>query len=239
MIRILLTLLLTYFFVSLCIRWKTHDCRFHLLFPIHFSLALITAFICGTWFLTGREFVFDYGSLWGCIQRGSLEALSAPMSIVGVGSVLLGWTYGERDKRTLGKRQVDMVHHFFGHGYTISLIVHIVSTVLCLIMLKCASREASLWSFVTVFWGFVSQAIVCLFVTLNRKKQESLALALWETDRRGKDTFQVIQNMVEYLSDADVRCSKAYRTMLGSIFVIGSTVLTTEHAWITAFPPNG
>lgn len=217
MVKILLTFLIVYFLISLLICLITHDLKLHLFFPIHFSLALITLYICAKWFLTGTEFVFNYGSLWICIQRGSLKALSETMSIVGVGSVLLAWTYGERDKCTLGKRQIDMVHHIFGHGYTVSLMSHIGSSVLCLMMLKSSASEASLWSFITVLWGCVTQATICLFITLNRKERERLALELWERDRRERDTFQVIRDMARYLNDADVRNNIEYRSMIGRI----------------------
>ena len=209
------TLLIVWVLVLLIIRIFTRDTKIHLLFPVHFSLAIITVYICFKWFSSEKEFVFNYGLLWRCIERGSLEALTEALGIIGVGSVLLGWTYGERDKLTLGKRQDDMVHHIWGYGYALSFITHIGATVLCLIMLKCAALEASLWAFITVLWGFVSQVIICLVITLNGKRREKIALMLWERDRWEKKKSLVIQNMAEHLSNADVRNNGNYLDMMG------------------------
>lgn len=217
MIRILLVLLLVYLVVSRLLCLGTWDHKFHLFFPVHVSLFLITIYICFKWFIEGTEFVFDYGPIWGYVQRGSLEALSSTMGIVGVGSVLLGWTYGERDKLTLGKRQIDMVDYRFGRSYPAVLVIHVASTVLSLVTMKCAAREASLWSFITVLWGFLSQAAICLLITLNRKNREKIALALWERECQEIDKPQVIEKMAKQLAEADVRNNKEYRIMIGRI----------------------
>lgn len=217
MIRILLALLLFYLVASCLICLRRWDHKFHLFFHVHLSLFLITICICYKWFVEGTEFVFDYGAIWGYIQRGSLEALSSAMGIVGVGSILLSWTYGERDKLTLGKPQIDMVNYLFGQNYPFFLVIHVASTVLSLVTMKCAAREASLWSFITVLWGFLSQAVICLSITLNRKNREKIALALWERECQEIDKPLVIEKMAKHLAEADVRNNKEYRIMMGRI----------------------
>ena len=216
MIIIFLVLLGIWVAISLII-YNVFDKKIHGIFPIHFSLAIVTILICCYWFLSENEFMFDYGPIWSYIEKGSLEALSETMKIIGIGSVLLSWTYGERDKLTLGKKQADMVRYLFGPGYTTSFMTHISSAVLCLIMLKSNAREASLWTFVTVLWGCISQVCICLIITLNSEQREKIALKLWEKDNDKEDNFQVIQNMAEYLSDAHIRNNKKYLAMMGKI----------------------
>lgn len=213
--ELLVTLLVVFFTVSVAMG-RTHDRKLHLWFPGHFSLAIVTTYISLRWFVTGQEFLFSYGQIWGIVERGSLDALSSTMGIVGVSCILLGWTYGDRDKVTLGKRQIDMIHHTLGYGYAVSLVTHFAATALCILMLKCTAREAALWAFATVLWGCIPQANICLCIALNRKNREQLALDLWKKECSEKDDkFEVIQNMAEHLNDVDARHNKEYRRAMG------------------------
>lgn len=196
---------------------RGHNRKLHLLFPVHLSLALVTFCISLNWFAIGQEFLFYYGSVWDVVERGTLEALSSAVSIVGVSSILLGWTYSERDKFTLGKRQIDMIHHKLGHGYALSMITHFSATALCILTLKCSAREATLWAFVTVLWGCIPQVFICLCIALNRENREKLALELWKNASTEKtDKFSVIQEMVRYLDDVDVRHHRGYRDSIST-----------------------
>ena len=194
-----------------------YDNRLHILFPGHITLAIITTYISLNWFKTGQEFLFNYGSFWTIVERGSLEALSSAMGIIGVGCVLLGWTYSERDKVSLGKKQIDMVHYKLGYGYAVSIVIHFASTALCVVMLTCKAREAALWAFFTVLWGCFPQAYICLWIALNRKERENLALKLWKEDGKNKEEkFDAILKMAGYLSDASVRHNRKFCKELGS-----------------------
>lgn len=122
------------------------------MFPGHFALAFFTTVLCIRLFATDRDLI-DYGCFWNVIERGTIEALTSVMSIVGVGSILLGWIYSERDKLTLGKSQIDMIHYCYGWGYAGSIIIHFGASALAILMLKCAAKEAALWAFFTVAWG--------------------------------------------------------------------------------------
>lgn len=214
--ELILTLLVVVPFVSVMMN-RRHNRKLHVLFPIHISLALVTFFISFNWFATGREFHFNYGSIWDAVERGTLEALSSAVSIVGVSCILLGWTYSERDKLTLGKRQIEMIHYKLGYGYALSLITHFGATALCSLMLKCSAREATLWAFITVLWGCIPQAFICLCIALNRENREKLALELWKkANIKEVNKFSVIQEMVRYLDDVDVRHHREYRDAIST-----------------------
>lgn len=214
--ELILTLLIVVTFVSMIMN-RCHNCKRHILFPIHISLALVTFYISFNWFITGQEFHFNYGSIWAVVERGTLEALSSAVSIIGVSCILLGWTYSERDKRTLGKRQIEIIHYKLGYGYALSLITHFGATALCSLMLKCSAREATLWAFITVLWGCILQAFICLCIALNRENREKLALELWKKDNTKEvNKFAAIQKMVRYLDDVDVRHHRGYRDSIST-----------------------
>ena len=180
-----------------------------------YLLCLVTLFVGFSWFVIGQEFSFAYGDVWEIVERGSLEALASVMGIVGVGSVLLGWSYSGRDKITLGRKQIDMVHYRFGLGYSGSIVVHFGSTALCILAVECNAREMALWAFITVVWGCIPQALICIQIAMNLKKREELALALWEQDGNlKKETNSVIRKMVRHLKDSDVYYNKEYRNVL-------------------------
>lgn len=207
-------------FIALCVSIiinRHHNRKLHLLFPTHVSLAVVTFCISLNWFATGQEFIFNYGSMWDVVERGTLEALSSVMSIVGVSCILLGWTYSERDKLTLGKRQIEMIHCRLGYGYALSLIIHLGATALCNLMLKCSAREATLWAFITVLWGCIPQAFICLWIALNRENREKIALELWKkATTKEVNKFLVIQEMVGCLNDVDVRHHRGYRDAIST-----------------------
>lgn len=191
--------------------------KIHVMFPVQLALALASVIICGFWFITGKD-VFDYGCLWVIIERGTLEALTSVMSIVGVGSILLGWIYSERDKLTLGKSQIDMIHHCYGSGYAGSIAVHFGSTALAILMLNCIAKEAALWSFATVAWGCIPQVLICLQIAMNRDNRESLALQLWKHEGCiPENQLSVIHKMAAYLSETDVRLNSDYCKTLGAV----------------------
>lgn len=231
-IILVLLVLVVLIVTTMCIAYRQ---KIHLFFPIHFALALITMFISLRWFITGQEFLFSYGNVWEAVKRGSLDALSSVMSIVGVTCLLLGWSYSERDKVTLGKRQIDMIHHILGHGYALSIVTHIATTAGCMIMTKCSAKEAALWAFVTVIWGCIPQALICLYVTLNRKNRENLALKIWKHDgKKTDDGFMVVCSMAKHLGDIDVRHNKEYcKTMSGILISWLRNCNTGEHFCIT------
>ncbi|MGM9628948.1 MAG: hypothetical protein ACI3V4_12830 [Faecousia sp.] len=211
-------LLVIELFISIVLS-RINDNKIHILFPSHFALALVTLFISAYWFITGQKTLVDYGNAWRVIERGSLEALTSVMSIAGVSSILLGWIYGERDKITLGKPQIDMIHYVFGPGYAFSLVTHFAATALCIAMAKCAAKEAALWAFLTVVWGCIPQAIICLYIALNRGQREELAIQLWQYDGRDSTTqLSAVRKMAGYLSDVDVRHNKKYCDTLCNIF---------------------
>lgn len=189
----------------------------HVLFPCHFALAFIASLLCIFWFLTGHEFM-NYGSLWTVIERGTLKALASVMSIVGVGSILLGWIYSERDKFTLGKSQIDLIHYCYGSGYAGSIVVHFGASALTLLMLECAAREAALWLFFTVTWGCIQQVWICLEIALNKVRREKLALQLWCQDGTvHNQQILVIQKMAGFLSEADIRYNLRYCETLATV----------------------
>lgn len=191
--------------------------KIHVLFPCHFALAIIAGLLCIYWFCTGHEYM-HYGSLWTVIERGTLKALTSVMSIVGVGSILLGWIYSDRDKLTLGKSQIDLIHYCYGSGYAGSLVIHFGVSALAILMLECAAREAALWAFFTVAWGCIQQVWICLGIAMNRVRRERLALQLWNQEGTIRDKqMTIIQKMAEFLSEADIRYNADYREALASV----------------------
>lgn len=217
--ELILTLLIVVPLVSTIMNWY-HYRKLHVLFPFHIALAFVTFCISINWFATGQEFHFDYGSIWDIVERGTLDALSSAVSIMGVSCILLGWTYGDRDKVTLGQRQIEMIHYKLGFGYALSLITHFAATALCSLMLKSNAREATLWAFITVLWGCIPQAFICLCIAMNRKNREKLALELWKIDNaKEADKYLAIQRMVRHLDDIDVRHHKEYRDSLSTVII--------------------
>lgn len=194
------------------------DKRFHFLFPLQFAFALITLSVSIHWLIAGEAVLINCSAFWEIVERGSLESLSSVMSIVGIGSILLGWVYSDRDKITLGKRQIDMIQYQYGYSYACSLITHFGATALCILMAKCFAKEAALWAFITVAWGCIPQSLICLQIALNRGTREDLALKLWKKDAKVCDSrVVVIFEMTEYLSEASVRYSKKFRDGLSSM----------------------
>ncbi len=162
--------------------------------------------------------MIDYGCFWNVIERGTIEALTSVMSIVGVGSILLGWIYSERDKLTLGISQIDMIHHCYGWGYAGSIIIHFGASALSILMLKCAAKEAALWAFFTVVWGCVPQAWICLTIAMNREHREILAVQLWKQQGSVRnEQVGVIHKMAGYLNETEVRYNSKYSEALGSV----------------------
>ena len=191
--------------------------KIHVMFPGHFALATIALLFSAHWFGTGEDWI-DYGSFWNIVERGTIEALTSVMSIVGVGSILLGWIYSERDKLTLGKSQVDMIHYCYGFGYAGSVIVHFGASALAILMLKCTAKEAALWAFFTVAWGCIPQAWICLMIAMNRERREVLAVQLWKQDGCIRNhQIHVVHEMAGYLNETDVRYNPRYRNALGTV----------------------
>lgn len=191
--------------------------KIHVMFPGHFALATIALLFSAHWFGTGKDWI-DYGSFWNIVERGTIEALTSVMSIVGVGSILLGWIYSERDKLTLGKSQVDMIHYCCGFGYAGSVIVHFGASALAILMLKCTAKEAALWAFFTVAWGCIPQAWICLMIAMNRERREVLAVQLWKQDGSIRNhQIHVVHEMAGHLNETDVRYNPRYCNALGTV----------------------
>lgn len=205
--------------LSLMMR-SEYNKRFHLFFPVQVAFMIMSAVVSFCWFATGREFVFYYGPYWEIIERGTLKALSSVTGTIGVSCLFLGWTYSEREKFTLGCRQIDIVRYRYGLGYGLSIIIHFAATVLCGILLECKAREAALWAFTTIVWGCIPQALICLRIVINREHREKRALELWaQKGENSADRFLVLQDMAKYLTDADVHRNMGYRETMGKVIM--------------------
>lgn len=154
----------------------------HMWFSLQATFIISTFIIAIYWFVSGNEFLFDYGDAWLIIERGTLKSISSVVGVVGIGSLLLGWTYGERDKVTLGKTQIDIIHYLYGIGYSLGIILHFIATALCIILIECEAKEASMWAFITVIVGCVPQMSICLRVVFNLANRERVALLLWKIE---------------------------------------------------------
>lgn len=220
-VLLLLTLIMS-MLLHFCYEWrKKHKCiaerKLHVMFPGHLAFALASVIISGYWFATGKE-AFVYGYWWIIVERGTLEALTSVMSIVGVGSILLGWIYSERDNLTLGKSQIDMIHYRYGLGYAASIVTHFGATALAILMLKCTAKEAALWAFATVAWGCIPQVLICVQIAMNRKNRETLALQLWRHEGLiPENQLSVIHRMIDCLSETEVRFNSDYCKTLGAV----------------------
>lgn len=187
------------------------------LFPSQFGLAGIALFICGYWFFTGRS-LLTCDLFQNAIERGTFEALSSVMGIVGIGSLFLGWIFSERDKCTMGKSQIEMIHFCYGRGYGLSIVVHFVFTAVTLIMVNCKAREPALISFLTLAWGCVPQVLICMRIGMNKSIRRKLALKLWAKDGENADNLlATVHAMAAYLSDTQIRYDTGYIEVLSGI----------------------
>lgn len=217
----------------------------HFMFPAQTTFLVITIIVSLYWFFSDKEFLFYYGRLWKFVQKGSLEAISSTTAIIGVSSLLLGWTYGERDKTTLGKPQIEVIHYLYGRGYGISIIFYFVSTALCLLFVACRAKEAALWAFFTVIFGVLTQIIICIRIVFDLDNREKNVLLLWQIEsniippkkgivsrilKKNKQTcctctstkevrLEVINDMANNLSDSYIRHNDKYMATIAEIIV--------------------
>ena len=187
------------------------------LFRSQFGLAGLALFICGYWFFTGRS-LLTCGLFQNAVERGTFEALSSAMGIVGIGSLFLGWIFSERDKCTMGKSQIEMIHLCYGRGYGLSIVVHFVFTAVTLIMINCKARGPALISFLTLAWGCVPQMLICMRIGMNKSMRRKLALKLWAKDGENADNLlATVHAMAAYLSDTQIRYDMEYIKVLSGI----------------------
>ncbi len=203
------------------ILYKTENSlkTYSLWFSIQCAFMAMSTLIALHWLFSGTPFAFNYNyefwNIYTVLEKGSLDALSSTASIIGIGSILLAWTYKERDTITLGKPQIEMIHLKYGRGYGLSLVLHFSATALCILAAECGAKETAMWAFVTLLSGCIPHAAICLWITWNRGKQEKLALELWEQDiQAAHGSFQVIQNMIVHLEHTEVRNHRGYRKKL-------------------------
>lgn len=193
--------------------------RVHFLFPVQLFLALMSFGISVCWFTTGQEFLYNYGNFWDMVERGTLDSLSSVTGTIGVSCLFFGWTYSEREKVTLGYRQIDIVRYKYGFGYGLSIFIHFSATVLCSILLKCKAREAALWTFLTIVYGCVPQVLIFLRIVINKENREKIALDQWCYEaEEASEKIYILQNMTKHLSDINVYHNTEYRNTLGYVF---------------------
>lgn len=206
--------------------WKKRG-KYPGLLIIQFFLAVL-ALLWGTiWFLTGIELLPQGCWIWAILQRGSLSAVETVAGILGIGNILFGWIYSERNKLVLGKTQFDLIQNRYGNLYTASVITHFSATVLCLLFAKTGSREGTLFSFLALLWGCIPQAMICYQIAFNQKSSEDLAIHLWrENEITDYKKASIITEMIGYLGDVAVYRNQYYRELLFNKFA----------EWIRKFP---
>lgn len=195
-------------------RQKNKYCGF---FLTQFFLFLSALLFSWCWFFTGKEITPLDHWVWTILQRGSLAAIETSAGILGIGNFLFVWIYSERDKLTLGKSLSDLISRQMGNiTYTLSVIVHFVTTVLCPLLAKIGAREGALLSFLTLIAGCILQAMVCFRIALNREERERLAIEAWKAESIEGCYLEtpVIANMTEFLRDPVVYTNQKYRETL-------------------------
>ena len=187
------------------------------LFYTQLFLFMATLFFSSHWFLSGGEFTpADYW-IWTILQRGSLAAIETSAGILGIGNFLFVWIYSERDKLTLGWSQSDLIERQLGrYTYTLSVTVHFISTVLCVLLTKTGVREGAFLAFLTLISGCVLQAMICFRIALNRRGREKLAIKAWEEEPLQGSYLEtpVITKMSGFLGDPAVYANQEYREVL-------------------------
>lgn len=196
---------------------KQHQREYIGLFFTQLFLFAATLLFSGHWFLSGREFTPPDYWVWTILRRGSLAAIETSAGILGIGNFLFVWIYSERDKLTLGRSQSDLIERQLGPcTYTLSVTVHFISTVLCLLLVKIGVREGAFLAFLTLISGCVLQALVCFQIALNRRGREKLAIKAWEEEplRGCYLETPVITNMSGFLGDPAIYTNQKYREVL-------------------------
>lgn len=187
------------------------------LFRSQFGLAGLALFICVYWFFTGKS-LLTCGLFQNVIERGTFAALSSVMGIVGIGSLFLGWIFSERDKCTMGKSQIEMIHLCYGRGYGLSIVVHFVFTAVTLVMVNCKAREPALISFLTLAWGCVPQVLICMRIGMNKSMRRKLALKLWAKDgENAENLLSTFRAMAANLNETQIRYDMGYIMILSGI----------------------
>lgn len=196
---------------------KQHRREYLGLFFTQLFLFVAALFFSSYWFLSGGEFTPPDYWIWTILQRGSLAAIETSAGILGIGNFLFVWIYSERDKLTLGRSQSDLIERQLGrYTYTLSVTVHFISTVLCVLLTKTRVREGAFLAFLTLISGCVLQAMVCFQIALNRRSREKLAIKAWKEEPLGGCYLEtpVITKMSEFLGDPAVYANQEYRKVL-------------------------
>lgn len=184
--------------------------KLHSLFIVQFLLAIAAILFGSYWFITGFEPI-QFNGFWGTIlQRGSLTVIESVTAIVGIGNILFGWIYTERDKITLGKSQTSLIQHKFGYGYAASVVTHFAMTVLCLLFSKTGARGGALFAFSALLWGCIPQALICTEIAMNKEGREDIALSLWKESTSGESLETKVSEMIEHLNNSDTYSNKMY-----------------------------
>lgn len=184
------------------------------LLAVPFVFAFFALFFGGVWFISGVELTPQGHWLWPILERGSLAAIEAVAKILGVGNILFGWIYAERNKLTLGKSQLELIEYQFGPIYTWSVAVHFFVTALCLLLAESGAREGAFFSFLALSGGCVPQVMICVEIGLNQKNREECSIKLWEDKNCSYKDPAVIDEMIRYLGDPSVSAHEGYRNVL-------------------------
>lgn len=182
---------------------------------VQFFLMILGLFLGGIWFFTGFEMIPQSWRVWKILQRGSLAAIETVAGVLGIGNILFGWIYSERNKLILGKTQFELIQNRYANMYTASVITHFSATVLCLLLAKVGAREGALCSFLALLWGCIPQVMICYQIAFNQKGSENIALRLWKgTAITDYKKAAVIVEMTKYLGDTAIYVHEGFRECL-------------------------
>lgn len=201
--------------VVLVVHFARKEGNYSWLLFVQFYLMILSLLFGGSWFLTGVEMLPPGCWIWQILQRGSLAAIETAAGILGIGNILFGWIYSERNKLILAKTQFELIQSRYANLYTASVIAHFSATILCLLLAKAGAREGAFFSFLTLLWGCIPQAMICYQIAFNQKGSEDIALHLWEkSEMADYKKAAVIMEMTKHLGDAAVYGHDGYHELL-------------------------
>ena len=214
--------LYTLYAVLLAYKRKEKDChpkfRQYLL-PVYFLFVLISVCVTVHWFLSEGGYIFNNAKIWSILRKGSMEALSSVMGVIGIGSVIISWTFKERDSITLGQPMSEIITYWIGEGYNLSFILHFFCTAAAIVMLNCKAEEPAFWFSFTVLFGCIPHVLVCVRILMDKNQREKIAVELWELkSREPEKAEEVISQMVSYIDDPYVRNNLNYKNSIGKNF---------------------
>lgn len=221
-IIILSLALYTLYAVLLAYKRKEKDChpkfRQYLL-PVYFLFVLISVCVTAHWFLSEGGYIFNNAKIWSILRKGSMEALSSVMGVIGIGSVIISWTFKERDSITLGQPMSEIITYWIGEGYNLSFILHFFCTAAAIVMLNCKAEESAFWFSFTVLFGCIPHALVCVRILMDKNQRERIAVELWEQKScEPENAEEVISQMVSYIDEPYVRNNSNYKKTIGKNF---------------------